>query len=131
MHKHASSYLATGHYPVGDSQEGKPYCYPQHRPALHTDGLLPQAWQVLIPDSQQLLLAVGMSNKLKIEKKKTRNLRQEMRSGHRSKRDTGAAGKMSLTKTFFKVLLIWFCYLYDCVIFILKAAYVVVNDRPF
>lgn len=58
------SYLATWHYPVGDSQEGQTYSDPEHCPALHTNGLLPQTRQVLVPDSQQLLLAVGMCNKL-------------------------------------------------------------------
>ncbi len=63
------SYLATWDYPVGNSQEGQTYGDPQHCPALHPDGLLPQTGQVLVPDSQQLLLAVGMGNELEREKK--------------------------------------------------------------
>lgn len=46
------SYLATWHYPVGNSQERETYGDPQHCPALHPNGLLPQTRQVLIPDSQ-------------------------------------------------------------------------------
>lgn len=59
------THLATWHYPVGDGQEGQTYGDPQHCPALHTDRLLPQTRQVLVPDGEQLLLAVGMGNKLK------------------------------------------------------------------
>lgn len=57
-------YLAAGHDPVGDGQEGQPNSHSQHRPALHTDGLLTQARQVLVPDGQELLLAVWVSDKL-------------------------------------------------------------------
>lgn len=70
---HVCSYLATWDYPVGDSQEGQTYSDPQHCPALHPDRLLPQTGQVLVPDSQQLLLAVGMGDELERE---TRNLNQ-------------------------------------------------------
>ena len=45
------SYLATWHDPVGDSQEGQADGDPQHCPALHPDGLLPQTRKVLVPDS--------------------------------------------------------------------------------
>lgn len=62
------SYLATWHYPVGDSQEGQAHRDPQHRPALHPDGLLPQAGQVLVPDGQELLLTVGMGHELERER---------------------------------------------------------------
>lgn len=74
-------YLATWHYPVGNSQEWEAYSYSQDCPALHTNGLLPQARQILIPDSQQLLLAVRMSNELKQKKinKKLKSVENEGR----------------------------------------------------
>lgn len=81
------SYLATWHYPVSDGQEWQPYGDPQHCPALHTNGLLPQTRQVLIPDSQKLLLAVGMGNKLQ-RQKGTRNLNKLRTKGD----DMGARG---------------------------------------
>lgn len=61
------SYLAARHDPVGNSQEGQADGDPQHCPALHPDGLLPQTRKVLVPDSQQLLLTVRMGNKLQRE----------------------------------------------------------------
>lgn len=63
------SYLATWDYPVGDSQERQTYGDPQYCPALHSDRLLPQSGEILIPDRQQLLLTVGMCNKLEIIQK--------------------------------------------------------------
>lgn len=57
-------YLAAWHYPVSNGQEGKADSDPQHRPALHSNRLLPQSWQVLVPDSEQLLLTIRMGNKL-------------------------------------------------------------------
>lgn len=69
------SYLATWHYPVGNSQKGQTYGDPQYCPALHTDRLLPQSGEVLVPDSQQLLLTVGMCNKL--EKTEKGNIGEE------------------------------------------------------
>lgn len=65
------SYLAARHYPVGNSQKGQTYGDPQNCPALHSDRLLPQSGEVLVPDRQQLLLTVGMCNKL--EKAEKRN----------------------------------------------------------
>lgn len=73
------SYLATRHYPVGDSQKGQTHGDPQHRPALHSDGLLPQTREVLVPDSQQLLLAVGMGDKLKGDETQEKNKRERER----------------------------------------------------
>ncbi len=64
---HVCSYLATWHYPVGDSQEGQTKSDPQHCPAFHPNGLLSKTGQVLVPDSQQLLLTVWMGNKLERE----------------------------------------------------------------
>lgn len=58
------SYLATGHDPVGNSQEGQADGDTQHRPAFHPDGLLSQSGEVLVPDSEKLLLTVWMGNKL-------------------------------------------------------------------
>ena len=63
----ACAYLATGHDPVGDGQEGQPHGDPQDSPALDPHGLLPQPGQVLVPDGEQLLLAVGMGDKLERE----------------------------------------------------------------
>lgn len=57
-------YLATWHYPVSDGQKRQPNGDSQHCPALHSDGLLPQTREVLVPDSEQLLLTIGMSDKL-------------------------------------------------------------------
>lgn len=61
---HVCSYLATRHYPVSDGEKRQPNGDPEHCPALHSDGLLPQTREVLVPDSEQLLLTIGMSNKL-------------------------------------------------------------------
>ena len=57
-------YLATGHNPVGDGEEGEAHSDPQHSPAHDPHRLLPQTRQVLIPDGQKLLLAVWMGHKL-------------------------------------------------------------------
>lgn len=45
-------YLATGHDPVGDGEERQSDSNAQNRQTLHTDGLLPQTRQVLVPDRQ-------------------------------------------------------------------------------
>lgn len=93
---HMCSYLATWHYPVGNSQEGQTCGHPQHRPALHPNGLLPQAGQVLVPDRQQLLLTVGMGDELK-RQAQTRTLNQGRgydRAGQRGERkETGRGEK--------------------------------------
>lgn len=61
---HVCSYLATWHYPVSDGEKRQPNGDPEYCPALHSDGLLPQTREVLVPDSEQLLLTIGMSDKL-------------------------------------------------------------------
>lgn len=58
------SYLATWHYPVSDGEKRQPNSDPEYCPALHSNGLLPQTREVLVPDSEQLLLTIGMSDKL-------------------------------------------------------------------
>lgn len=65
-------YLATGHDPVGDGEERQSDSYAQDCQTLHTDGLLPQTRQILVPDRQQLLLAVWMSHKLRHMEKRAR-----------------------------------------------------------
>lgn len=63
------AYLAAWHYPVSNGQEGQPDGDPQHGPALHSNRLLPQTRQVLVPDREQLLLTVWMGNKLEKNRK--------------------------------------------------------------
>ena len=58
------SYLTAGHDPVRNGEERKPHSHTQYRPALHPYGLLPETLQVLIPESQELLLAIRMGHKL-------------------------------------------------------------------
>lgn len=58
------SYLAARGEPVADGEQREAQRHHQHHQALDGDGLLPQARQVLIPDRQQLLLAVRMGHKL-------------------------------------------------------------------
>lgn len=60
-----ATHSATGSDPVGQSQARQPYGHRHHHQQLHRRGLLPQTRQVFIPDTQQLLLAVGMSHKLR------------------------------------------------------------------
>lgn len=64
MRPQKMSYLAAWHDPVSNGQERQADRDPKHRPALHSDRLLPQSWQVLVPDSEQLLLTIRMGNKL-------------------------------------------------------------------
>lgn len=59
------TYSAAWGNPIGHSQSGQSYSHCQHHQQFDGSGLLPQAGQVLIPDTQQLLLAVRMSHKLK------------------------------------------------------------------
>lgn len=59
-----TTHSATGSDPVGQGQARQPYGHRHHHQQLHRRGLLPQTRQVFIPDTQQLLLAVGMSHKL-------------------------------------------------------------------
>lgn len=57
-------YSAARSKPVGQSQSRQSYSHCQHHQQFDSSGLLPQAGQILIPDTQQLLLAVRMSHKL-------------------------------------------------------------------
>lgn len=50
--------------PIADSEERKAQGHDQYDQTLDSDGLLPKAREVLIPDRQKLLLAVGVSYKL-------------------------------------------------------------------
>ena len=57
-------YLAAGGYPVGHGEGGQPQRYTQDHQQLDGGGLLPEPWQALVPDAEQLLLAVGMGYEL-------------------------------------------------------------------
>lgn len=67
--------------PVSHSQSRQSYSHRQHHQQFDGSGLLSQARQVLIPDTQQLLLAVRMSHKLKgtDERSRTEELRRRKR----------------------------------------------------
>lgn len=67
-------YLATGHDPVSDGEERQSDGDTQNRQTLHSDGLLSQTRQILIPDGQKLLLAVWMSYKLKHTNTEMKNM---------------------------------------------------------
>lgn len=59
------TYSAAWSDPVGQRQPRQSYSHRQHHQQFDGSGLLSQARQVLIPDTEQLLLAVRMSHKLK------------------------------------------------------------------
>lgn len=59
------TYSAARSDPVSQSQSRQSYRHRQHHQQLDSSGLLSQAGQILVPDAQQLLLAVRMSHKLK------------------------------------------------------------------
>lgn len=58
------SYSAARRDPVSQSQSRQPNGHRQHHQQFDSHGLLPQAGQVLVPDAEQLLLAVRMSHEL-------------------------------------------------------------------
>lgn len=60
------TYSAARSDPVGQSQSRQSYSHCQHHQQFDSSGLLSQAGQIFIPDTQQLLLAVRMSHKLKV-----------------------------------------------------------------
>lgn len=57
-------YPATRCNPIANGKERKTQGHDQHHQALDSDGLLPKAGEILIPDRQKLLLAVGVSHEL-------------------------------------------------------------------
>lgn len=57
-------YPAARRNPVADGEERKAQGHHQHHQTLDGCGLLPQPREVLVPDGQELLLAVGVSHKL-------------------------------------------------------------------
>lgn len=61
-------YPAARSDPVSHSQSGQTDDHGQHHQQLDGGGLLSQTGQVLVPDAQQLLLAVWMSHKLKTQR---------------------------------------------------------------
>lgn len=71
-----ASYSAAGSDPVSQGQARQSDGHRQHHQQFDGSGLLPQAGQVLIPDTEQLLLAVRMSNKL--EDTECRELKREI-----------------------------------------------------
>lgn len=50
--------------PVANGQERESQCHDQHHQTLDGHRLFPQTGEVLIPDGQELLLAVGVGHKL-------------------------------------------------------------------
>lgn len=88
------SYLATRHYPVSNGQKRQPNGDPQHCPALHSDGLLPQTREVLVPDSEQLLLTIGMSNKLGEKNTGIRNSNHQRNMWKKQKAEDMKIGKI-------------------------------------
>ncbi|KAF3840817.1 hypothetical protein F7725_006679 [Dissostichus mawsoni] len=61
----AVTYSAARSDQVSHSQSRQSYRHGQHHQQFGGSGLLSQAGQILIPDTQQLLLAVRMSHKLR------------------------------------------------------------------
>lgn len=59
------TYSAARSDPVSQGQSGQPYSHRQHHQQFDSSGLLSEAGEILVPDAQQLLLAVRMSHKLK------------------------------------------------------------------
>ena len=57
-------YPAARRNPVANGEERKAQGHHQHNQTLDGCGLLPQPREVLVPDGQELLLAVGVSHKL-------------------------------------------------------------------
>lgn len=63
--------------PIGQSQARQSDGHRHHHQQLDRRGLLPQTRQVFIPDTQQLLLAVGVSHKLRAATVREQGQRQE------------------------------------------------------
>ena len=59
-----SRYPAARCNPVADGKERKAQGHDQNHQTLDSYRLFPQAWEVLVPDCQELLLAIGVSHKL-------------------------------------------------------------------
>lgn len=63
-----NTYPAARCNPVADGEERKAQGHNQHDQTLDSYGLFPQTREVLIPDCQELLLAVRVSHKLLAER---------------------------------------------------------------
>lgn len=59
------TYSAAWSNPVSKGQSGQSYSHSQHHQQFDGSGLLSEAGQILIPDTQQLLLTIRMSHELK------------------------------------------------------------------
>ena len=59
-----SRYPAARCDPIADGKKRKAQGHDQHHQTLDSYRLFPQAWEVLVPDCQELLLAVGVSHEL-------------------------------------------------------------------
>ena len=69
------SHPAAGEQPVSCGEKGQTQAHQHHHEALHQQVLLPEERQVLVPQTQELLLAVGVGHKLSRKNGKTNELK--------------------------------------------------------